>query len=250
MQLTPRAGLDSATCLALISERVWMGARPQFSARARGICSKASANALKAYCSMVLMLSASLPTARAQLISAAPPPYTTLLSRTRFLTTQRASCMDLLASSMIILVPPLRKMVTALLLAHSSITNIFSLVVPKLSSLTRPAVPSLSADNSWNLGNSAASGDGYELNLRASHPSDSGQLVLKEEMIGLVIKAPLTDGQGGPGILHLLHHRLEALFLVLPELLIVLHVGDVQLVLGLWLWGLEWTGQDGAFDVL
>ena len=34
-------------------------------------------------------------------ISAAPPPYTTLLSLTRFRTTQRASCSALLASSMI-----------------------------------------------------------------------------------------------------------------------------------------------------
>ena len=150
MQLTPRAGLFSATCLDLISVRVWMGAIPQFSARARGICSNASAKALNAYCSMVLMLSASLDTATAQLISAAPPPYTTLLSRTRFLTTHRASCMDLLASSMIILVPPLRKIVTALLLAHSSMTNILSLVVPNDNSLTKPAVPSFSDDNSCN----------------------------------------------------------------------------------------------------
>merc|ERR1712228_59176 len=98
------------------------------------------------------MLYAYLETARAQLISEAPTPYTTLLSLTRFLTTHRASCILLLASSMIILVPPLRKMVTALLLAHSSITSILSLVVPKLSSLTKPAVPSLSPDSSWNLG--------------------------------------------------------------------------------------------------
>merc|ERR1719175_596940 len=152
MQFTPRAGLLSDTCLLLMSVRVRIGSRPQFSARASGTDSRASANARKAYCSIVLMLSASLETAIAQEISAAPPPYTTRLSLTRFLTTQSASCIDLFASSTIILVPPRRKMVTALELAHSSITSILSFVVPKLISRTLPAVPSLSELNSENLG--------------------------------------------------------------------------------------------------
>merc|ERR1719486_1128497 len=199
MQLTPSAGLFSDTCLALISESVWMGARPQFSARARGICSSASAKALNAYCSMVLMLSASLDTASAQLISAAPPPYTTRLSLTRFLTTQRASCMDLLASSMIILVPPLRKMVTALLLAHSSMTSILSLVVPKLSSLTRPAVPSLSADNSWNLGTILPPVAMAMSSISGPPTHLTAQFILQQEMVGLVVETPLTDGKVGPG---------------------------------------------------
>merc|ERR1719447_2573415 len=123
MQFTPRAGLFSVTCLLLISVRALIGSKPQFSARASGTDSRASAKARKAYCSMVLILSASFETAIAQEISAAPPPYTTRLSLTRFLTTQRASCIDRLASSM---------------------TIILSLVVPKLISLPLPAVPSLS----------------------------------------------------------------------------------------------------------
>lgn len=49
----------------------------------------------------MLTSSAALETAREQLISAAPPPYTTRLSRTRFLTAQMASCRERLASSMI-----------------------------------------------------------------------------------------------------------------------------------------------------
>ena len=65
-----------------------------------------------------------------------------------YLTTHKASCIDLFASSMIILVPPLRKIVTALEFAHSSMTSILSLVVPKLNSLTSPAVPSLSEESS------------------------------------------------------------------------------------------------------
>lgn len=51
-----------------------------------------------------------------------------------------------------ILLLPRTKMVTALVLAHSSITNIFSLVVPKVISRTKPAEPSLSAVRSSNLG--------------------------------------------------------------------------------------------------
>ena len=49
----PNAGFFSATCLALQSESVWMGERPEFSARARGMLSRASANARNAYCSRV-----------------------------------------------------------------------------------------------------------------------------------------------------------------------------------------------------
>ena len=44
------------------------------------------------------------------------------------------------------------KMVTALEFLHSSITNMWSLVVPKLISLTIPAVPSFSGVSSENLG--------------------------------------------------------------------------------------------------
>lgn len=48
-----------------------------------------------------LTSSARLETAILAQISAAPPPYTTRLSRTRLRTTQRASCSARLASSMI-----------------------------------------------------------------------------------------------------------------------------------------------------
>ena len=68
-----------------------MGERPEFSARAMGTASRASANARMAYCSRPGDLTAASSTAREQAISAAPPPYTTRLSLTRFRTTQRAS---------------------------------------------------------------------------------------------------------------------------------------------------------------
>lgn len=47
---------------------------------------------------------------------------------------------------------PRTNTVTALVLAHSSITSIFSLVVPKDISRTIPALPSFSAFKSSNLG--------------------------------------------------------------------------------------------------
>ncbi len=147
-------------------------------------------------------------------ISAAPPPYTTRLSRTKFLTTQIASCRARLASSMIctrmkrfsqriycsrrrpclltILLLPLTKIVTALVLAQSSMTSIFSLVVPNEISRTIPAFPSLSAVRSSNRGTMrpfvamamswgrmSAKGSGFpsaettHLNFRSSHPPHS-----------------------------------------------------------------------------
>ncbi len=50
-QSIPSLGLFSLTCLDLTSARVLMGASPLFSARARGIDSRASENARIAYCS-------------------------------------------------------------------------------------------------------------------------------------------------------------------------------------------------------
>ena len=50
-QSMPSRGLFSFTCLDLTSARVLMGASPLFSARARGIDSRASENARIAYCS-------------------------------------------------------------------------------------------------------------------------------------------------------------------------------------------------------
>ena len=53
IQSTPRLGLFSNTCLLLISARVVIGDRPEFSANDNGIFSKASAKLLTAYCSKV-----------------------------------------------------------------------------------------------------------------------------------------------------------------------------------------------------
>lgn len=84
-----------------MSASVSIGARPEFSASASGTASSAVANERIAYCSIEATSSAAAATAIEQAISAAPPPYTTRLSRTRFRTTHSASCSARFASSMI-----------------------------------------------------------------------------------------------------------------------------------------------------
>lgn len=117
-----------------------------------GISSRASAKALTAYYSTPLILSASLATSIAQASSVAPPPPTTLLFLTMFLTTQRASWRHLLASSQIVLLPPLIRIVIAFDLEQSEINITLSLVVPKEISLIDPAFPNFSGVISSNLG--------------------------------------------------------------------------------------------------
>ncbi len=125
IQSTPWNGSFFSVWSDLAVDRDLRAFIPAFSARAIGICYKASANALMAYCSVESILSAYLWTAKLAAISADPPPYTILLHLIKVETTQRASWIDLWAYWTIIFEPPLTKMVTALELAHSSITSIF-----------------------------------------------------------------------------------------------------------------------------
>ena len=171
LQSMPNLELFSLICLLLTSASVSMGDKPLFSARARGTASSADEKARIAYCSMVAIYwddrimiliqsvkkivhtsSAALETAIALLISAAPPPYTTRSSTTILRTAQIASWSARLASSTIILLLPRTKMVTARVLAHSSITSILSRVVPKDTSRTMPALPNFSTVKSSKRG--------------------------------------------------------------------------------------------------
>mmetsp|Transcript_45949 Transcript_45949/g.80302 ORF Transcript_45949/g.80302 Transcript_45949/m.80302 type:complete len:251 (-) Transcript_45949:939-1691(-) len=152
LQSTPRRGLPSASWRALMEVTSVMGDRPAFSARAIGRSSRASAKARMAYCSIPGTVSAKADTAREQAISAEPPPYTTRLSLMRLRTTHMASCRERCASSTIILLPPRISTVTALEQAQSSMTSMRSLVVPKLTSRTVPARPSLASLSSEKRG--------------------------------------------------------------------------------------------------
>mmetsp|Transcript_7892 Transcript_7892/g.14283 ORF Transcript_7892/g.14283 Transcript_7892/m.14283 type:complete len:221 (-) Transcript_7892:988-1650(-) len=152
VQSTPRKGFLDSSCLDFTLASSSMGERPQFSARARGMSSRASAKARMAYWSVPITVSAWALTEREQAISAEPPPYTTRLSLMRLRTTHMASWRDLLASSTIILFPPLTMQVTALEFLQSSMMTIFSSVVPKVISLTFPAVPSFASLSSEKRG--------------------------------------------------------------------------------------------------
>lgn len=86
--------------------------------------------------------------------------------------------------------------------------------------------------------------------FRATNPTYGGQLILKQQVIGLVVESPLANNQVGAGVLDLLDHLLEGLGLVLAELLVFFDGFDVQLVLGLGARRLKRAGEDGDFGIL
>merc|ERR1719444_17012 len=69
-------------------------------------------------------------------------------------------------------------------------------------------------------------------------------------MVSLIIKAPLADSQTGSSIDDLLNHIFKCLSLVISELLVILDALNIELMLGFWLWGLKWTGQDSNTYIL
>jgi hypothetical protein len=86
--------------------------------------------------------------------------------------------------------------------------------------------------------------------LRSSNPTDGREFVMKEQVIGLIIKSPLTDCQGCSRILDSLHNLNKLVLFVLVKEFVVFNGSDVQLMLGLWLWWFKWTSQDRQLDVL
>jgi len=90
-QSTPNLGLLSLIYDDLHSATASIAFKPLLSAKQFGNYSKASANALTAYYSIVGILSAYALIANEQAISEAPPPQTTLGVLIKFLTTHIAS---------------------------------------------------------------------------------------------------------------------------------------------------------------
>merc|ERR1711865_52977 len=74
--------------------------------------------------------------------------------------------------------------------------------------------------------NAATGGHGDELELNATDPAHSGELVLVQEVVRLIIEAPLANHHVGTTILNLLHHGGEVVSLKLPQLLVLLRGGD------------------------
>jgi len=94
-------------------------------------------------------------------------------------------------------------------------------------------------------GNDPTTGsDGDQFDLRTPDPPYGRQFPLQEEMVSLIVETPLADCQGCAGFLDLRDHLVELLGLVLAQETVVLNAGDVQLVLGLWLWWFKWASED------
>ncbi|KAI6768986.1 hypothetical protein HG531_010090 [Fusarium graminearum] len=77
---------------------------------------------------------------------------------------------------------------------------------------------------------SAVGSNSNQLNLRPTDPSNSWQLVLEEEMVGLVVETPLADGQVSTCILDLLNHLDKLLLFVVLKLLELLDAGDIKVL--------------------
>mmetsp|Transcript_26953 Transcript_26953/g.54213 ORF Transcript_26953/g.54213 Transcript_26953/m.54213 type:complete len:288 (-) Transcript_26953:615-1478(-) len=92
--------------------------------------------------------------------------------------------------------------------------------------------------------------DGKKLDLHPAHPPHSGQLVLHEEVVCLVVEAPLADGEVRATVLDLLHHVHKVLLLLLVQSLVLLDGVDGDVVLGLGFGRLERTRQDAEPRVL
>ena len=101
---------------------------------------------------------------------------------------------------------------------------------------------------SWN--NSGSSGDGKELNLDSTNPSDSWELIMHEEMVSLIIETPLAKYDVGTGILALLHHVDEVLLLHIIQFFVVCSALNFKTVLGLWFWWLECAGKNENLSIL
>ena len=92
--------------------------------------------------------------------------------------------------------------------------------------------------------------DGEELNLNTTDPSDRRELVLHEQVVGLVIETPLAKDGSCARIFDTLYHIGEVVLLHLLKLGVVSSALDLETVLGLRLRGLERASEDADLGVL
>jgi hypothetical protein len=88
------------------------------------------------------------------------------------------------------------------------------------------------------------------LDLGTTNPPDGRKVVLHEQVICFVVEAPLADNEVCSAVLDHPNHIRKLLLLVLPEMAVLLHARDLELVLGLRTRGLERARQDGELGVL
>lgn len=186
----PNREFFSLICRLLTSVRVSMGGRPLFSARARGMASRADAKARMAYCSMEAIWNSYYQNAclvrTSELVylvcsfgycdctadvGSAPTIYDPVVNdEVADYTNGIVQCSLSLVNNLVIntnlvdrgesggnveltiLLLPRTNIVTARVFAHSSMTSILSRVVPKDISRTMPALPSFSAVKSSKRG--------------------------------------------------------------------------------------------------
>ena len=92
--------------------------------------------------------------------------------------------------------------------------------------------------------------DGEKLDLDTTNPTHGGKLVLHEQVVGLVVEAPLAENGSGARIFNALHHIGEVVLLHLLKFLVVSGALDLKAVLGLGLRGLERAREDADLGVL
>ena len=80
--------------------------------------------------------------------------------------------------------------------------------------------------------NSGTCGHGQELNFNTPHPPDSRHVFVHQEMVGLIIKPPLTNNKTCTRIFAFLDHVDEILLLLMPELVKFLNTVNVLLYVG------------------
>lgn len=97
--------------------------------------------------------------------------------------------------------------------------------------------------------NASVGGNGNQLDLGPAYPPHGWQLVCEQKVVGLVVEAPLADDDVGAGVLDLIDHLGELVGLVALELLELFDRGNIELVLGLGLRGLEGACEDGELGV-
>ena len=114
-------------------------------------------------------------------------------------------------------------------LALSSITSMRSFAVPKATSRTVSVRPSFFAVSSVKRGTKERTPLAQW--VPTQHHRHSRQLVLQQQVVGLIIKTPLANHQVGPAVLNRIDHRSKLLLFLLVKLFAILDTSNVQFVL-------------------
>ena len=88
------------------------------------------------------------------------------------------------------------------------------------------------------------------LDFGATDPSDSRKVVLHQQVVRFIVKAPLANDQIRTRVLHALNHVQEFILFVALELFELFDARDVELVLCLGPRWLEWAGENGDACIL